>query len=488
MTQLLAAATSAAEIEVDVLVVGLESGDDAVALVGADEVNTAFGGELAATFELLGNKGKAGSVTFLPAGDSVSAKLIAAVGLGSSEDDDTFSPETVRRAAGEAVRSSFGHTSVAIALPGDSEAQATGALLGAYRPADYKTEDDDVKLPPETVTVLGADEAVVQRARGLAAGVSATRDWVNLPPNVLRPPTFADQIAAQSREAGLEVEILDEAALEAGNYGGILAVGQGSSAKPRLVKISYRSPEAEKHVALVGKGITFDTGGISLKPSQGMWDMKGDMGGAASVAGTMLAVAALKPRVNVTAWAALAENMPSGDAYRPGDVITTYSGKTVEVLNTDAEGRLVLCDAISRAVEDEPDAVYDVATLTGGQVIALGARTCGVMGTDEETARIKRVGDVTGEPMWPMPIPDDIKKNMTSTIADMVQVARGMKRDGHMLQGGYFLSKFVPEGQAWGHIDIAGPSDGTESYGYVPAGGSGIPVRTLVGLIEDFES
>ncbi|QSB06355.1 leucyl aminopeptidase [Natronoglycomyces albus] len=487
MTQLKAAATSAADIEVDVLVVGLVAGDDAPELVGAAEVNSAFD-DLAGTFQLLGNEGKASSVTFLPSQGNVAAKLILGVGLGKANDEGDFEAETLRRAAGEAVRASFGHATVAFALPGDTEAIATGALLGAYQAKTYKTDTDDIKLPPEAVTVLGADAATLTRVHGLAAGVFATRDWVNQPGNYLRPPSFADDIAHKSRAVGLEVDILDETALQEAGYGGILAVGMGSTEKPRLVKITYRAEGASKHVAFVGKGITFDTGGISLKPSQGMWDMKGDMGGAAAVCGAMLAIAEVKPNVNVTAWVALAENMPSGDAYRPGDVVTTYSGKTVEVLNTDAEGRMVLCDALWRAAEDSPDAIYDVATLTGGQVIALGARCAGVMGDEEETARIKRVGDSVGEMMWPMPIPEDIKKNMSSTIADVVQVARGMKRDGHMLQGGHFLSKFLPEGQAWAHIDIAGPSDGPDAYGYVPAGGSGIPVRTLVGLVEDFQS
>ncbi|MGH8876669.1 MAG: leucyl aminopeptidase, partial [Stackebrandtia sp.] len=379
MSRLIASAVDPATLDVEVLVVGLHSGDDGPFLAPGSEQVENLWGDLTETLELLGAKGTAGSVTTVPTAGRVTAKLIIAVGLGKPADDGTVETETLRRSAGAAARAAAGRASLAFALRGDAEALATGALLGAYQFAGYKSEDSERKNPVESIT-LDADQSVLERAASIADGVTAARDWVNTPANLLRPPNFADEVGRQARQAGLSVEVLDENALTEGGYGGILAVGMGSTAKPRLVRLAYRHEGATKHVAVVGKGITFDTGGISIKPANGMWDMKGDMGGAAAVAGTMLAVAALKPAVNVTGYLALAENMPSGDAYRPGDVVTIYGGKTVEVLNTDAEGRLILADALVRASEDSPDYLVDTATLTGAQLIALGARTPGVMG------------------------------------------------------------------------------------------------------------
>jgi leucyl aminopeptidase len=254
------------------------------------------------------------------------------------------------------------------------------------------------------------------------------------------------------------------------------------------VKLTYTPAQGDtgKRVALVGKGITFDTGGVSIKPAQGMWEMKSDMGGAAAVGATMLAVAALKPAVTVTAYLPMAENMPSGTAYRPGDVITMYDGKRVEVLNTDAEGRMILADAIARACEEGCDYLFETSTLTGGQVISLGKRISGVMGTPELCERVRTAGEAVGEPAWPMPLPDEVRKGMDSEVADISQVNAGMDRAGHMLQGGVFLREFVTDEVAWAHIDIAGPAYHTgEPTGYLTKGGTGVPVRTLLELIED---
>ncbi|MEU8613766.1 leucyl aminopeptidase, partial [Actinoplanes sp. NPDC048791] len=333
-----------------------------------------------------------------------------------------------------------------------------------------------------------AAAAEVRRAEVVSKVVRLTRDWVNTAPNELRPPQFADAVVAAAEGTGLEVEVLDFDALKAGGYGGIVAVGQGSEAPPRLVKHSYTPAGVTdpKRVALVGKGITFDTGGISIKPTAGMWEMKSDMAGAAAVGAALLAVAALKPAVAVTGYLAMAENMPSGTAYRPGDVITMFSGKRVEVLNTDAEGRMVLADAIARACADGTDYVFETSTLTGGQVVALGKRIAGVMGSPETCERVKAAGDAVGEPAWPMPLPDDVRKGMESEIADISQVNASMDRAGHMLQGGVFLREFVADGVEWAHIDIAGPSYHTgEPNGYWTKGGTGVPVRTLLALVDD---
>ncbi|GIG60484.1 putative cytosol aminopeptidase [Longispora fulva] len=498
MTTLALADTDPAELPVDAIVVGVYSDADPAAAPllaqGAEGVDAAFDGKLAATLALLGATGAVGEVTKLASLGATTAPVVAAVGLGTA---GPAPAETLRRAAGSAVRALTGTAKVALALPGLSgedgglRAVAEGALLGAYRFAGYKSKPAP-KAPVSTVTVLVTDaadkeaKAEIKRAAVIADAVTLCRDFVNTAPNELRPPSFADLASAAAKKAGLEVEVLDEKALRKGGYGGILAVGDGSEAKPRLVRITYKHKSAKKKVALVGKGITFDTGGVSIKPAAGMWEMKSDMGGAAAVIAAMIAIAALKPKVDVVAYAPMAENMPSGTAYRPGDIVTMYGGTKVEVLNTDAEGRMILGDAIARACEDEPNYLLETSTLTGGQVVSLGKRVHGLMGDAELCARVQAAGDRVGEQGWTMPLPDDIKKNMESDIADILQVSAGMDRGGHMLQGGIFLSAFVTEGVEFAHIDVAGPSyHSGEPYGYIAKGGTGVPVRTLIEAVED---
>jgi leucyl aminopeptidase len=433
--------------------------------------------------------------------------VLAAVGLGPEpvHDDHTgdgatsshsgaVPPETLRRAAGAATRALAGSDRVVLALQGPLRPVAEGALLGAYRFAGYKTRPAaDRRDPVRTVSVTDdgatttrAARAELRRATTVAGAVARARDWVNTAPNDLRPPAFADEIAAAGGKAGLDVEVLDERALRRGGYGGILAVGQGSAAPPRLVRLAYAPRGAKKRLALVGKGITFDTGGVSIKPASNMWEMKSDMSGAAAVAAATIAIAALAPKVAVTAYLPVAENMPSGTSYRPGDVVTMRDGSRVEVLNTDAEGRMILADAIARAVEDGTDYLLETSTLTGGQIIALGKRVSGLMGSEEFCARVRDIGARVGEPAWPMPMPDDVRKGMDSEVADLSQVNSGMDRAGHMLQGGVFLSHFVPEDLPWAHLDIAGPAyNAGEPAGYLPKGGTGVPVRTLIELADD---
>ncbi|MEV4637374.1 leucyl aminopeptidase [Actinoplanes sp. NPDC049548] len=496
-----------AELAVDALVIGLHSQpDEGGALLpaaGAESIAAAFDGKLTATLALLGATGAPGEVTKLATLGTVAAPLVVAVGLGDEPSGSAPATETLRRGTGAAVRALAGSETVALALPVPDDADAPsvlrgiveGALLGSYRFAGYKTKPQPTRRDPvkalQVVVPDAADAAAqseVARAEAVAKAVRLTRDWVNTAPNNLRPPAFADAVVAAAEGTGLEVEVLDADQLKAGGYGGIIAVGQGSEAPPRLVKLTYtpQGVENPKRVALVGKGITFDTGGISIKPTAGMWEMKSDMAGAAAVGATLLAVAALKPPVAVTGYLAMAENMPSGTAYRPGDVITMFNGKRVEVLNTDAEGRMVLADAIARACADGTDYIFETSTLTGGQVVALGKRIAGVMGTPETCERVKAAGDAVGEPAWPMPLPDDVRKGMESEIADISQVNAGMDRAGHMLQGGVFLREFVAEGVEWAHIDIAGPSYHTgEATGYWTKGGTGVPVRTFLTLIDD---
>jgi leucyl aminopeptidase len=323
----------------------------------------------------------------------------------------------------------------------------------------------------------------VEEAQTVARSVNAARDLVNTPASDLNPVTFADYVVEQSRGTKVSVEVLDDKALERGGYGGILGVGRGSATPPRLVKMSYKPRGAKAHLAFVGKGITFDSGGLSIKPTSGMATMKCDMSGAAAVVSAIQAIAELGLPVRVTGYAALAENMPSGTATRPGDVLTMYGGKTVEVLNTDAEGRLVLADAITDASEQKPDVIVDVATLTGACVIALGSRTSGIMSNRGELAdALRDEAANVGENMWPLPIPEEMKERVRgSKIADLAQ--HSTDRAGSALFAAAFLREFVGDGVDWAHLDIAGTAFNEGGpWGYTPHGGTGAAVRLLVQL------
>jgi leucyl aminopeptidase len=496
-----------AELAVDAIVIGLHSQpDDGGALLpaaGAESIAAAFDGKLTSTLALLGASGAPGEVTKLATLGTITAPLVIAVGLGDEPSGSAPELEKLRRGAGAAVRALAGSATVALALPVPDDQDAPGvlrailegALLGGYRFAGYKTKPQPNRREPVAALQVhvpdaadAAANAEVRRAETVGRAVRLTRDWVNMAPNELRPPQFADAVVAAAQGTGLEVEVLDFDELKAGGYGGIVAVGQGSEAPPRLVKLSYvpEGVESPKKVALVGKGITFDTGGISIKPTAGMWEMKSDMAGAAAVGAAMLAIAALKPGVAVSGYLAMAENMPSGSAYRPGDVITMFNGKRVEVFNTDAEGRMVLGDAIARACADGAEYVLEASTLTGGQVVALGKRIAGLMGSEAATELVRVAGDKVGEPAWPMPLPEEVRKGMESDIADICQTNNALDRAGHMLQGGVFLREFVADGVEWAHIDIAGPSyHSGEATGYWTKGGTGVPLRTLLQAIDD---
>jgi leucyl aminopeptidase len=518
--------TDPAELAADAVVIGVHSfvaaadgGNDGerpnplLLASGAESIAVAFDGKLTDTLVLLGATGGVGEVTKVATLGTITAPLVVAVGLGPEPTGALPATETLRRAAAVATRSLVGAETIAVALPvGDDDEHddreaitpsdalrgiAEGALLGSYRFTGYKSKPPSPRQTPVRRVLVHVPDATnaaataeINRAAIVGIAVARTRDWVNTAPNDLRPPAFAQQAAALASAAGLDVEVLDEQELKARGYGGITAVGQGSEAPPRLVRISYTpAGPATKKIALIGKGITFDSGGVSIKPAQGMWEMKSDMAGAAAVISTMIAVAALKPNVSVVAYAPMAENMVSGSAYRPGDVVTMYNGKRVEVLNTDAEGRLILGDAIARACEDNPDYLFETSTLTGGQVVALGKRVAGVMGDAATCERVRVAGDRVGEAAWPMPLPDDVRKGMDSDVADISQVNAGMDRAGHMLQGGVFLSEFVTPDLAWAHIDIAGPSyHSGEPTGHWSKGGTGVPIRTLLELIDSIDA
>ena len=480
----------------DALVVGVAKGAKGPVLAAGSDAGRALRG-LAASFAALGVTGAPDEVVKVPAPAGVAAGVVVLTGLGEAR--RRYDAETLRRAAGAATRALTGRARVVLALPSDSaadlEAVATGALLGAYEFTRFRTKSaDPSREGVRTIVVASslaagddakAARAALARARAIGSAVGLTRDLVNTPPNVLTPVEFASIATREGRAVGLDVRVLDEKVLKKGGYGGIIGVGQGSANPPRLVRIAYRHPRATKHIAFVGKGITFDTGGISIKPAAGMEAMKSDMGGAAAVLAALVAIARLKPVVNVTGWAPMAENMPSGTAQRPSDVLTTFSGRTVEVLDTDAEGRLVLADAIGAAQEDSLDVLIDIATLTGAQIVALGSRTSGIMGNDDALrGKVHDAAGRVGEAMWPMPLPEELRKGLDSAVADIANIDRA--RQGGMLSAGLFLRDFVADDLPWAHIDIAGPSfNGAAPFGYTPKGATGSGVRTLVQLAED---
>ena len=430
----------------------------------------------------------------------------------------------LRRAAGRATRALAGTDSAVLALPALCEEQLAavvhGAALGAYswsatknedRPGQEKTSKWTSPLKSIFIVSPLADTPEGQEAMAgalaLAQATALTRDLVNEPPNRLTPQVFAERARAAGQAAGIRVEIWDAPALVEQGFGGILGVAQGSVHPARLVRLEWSpvhaaeaaggrtSSQAEgdgaagrpKHVALIGKGITFDSGGLSLKPASSMPEMKSDMAGAATVLGAIVTAARLALPIRVTAWLALAENMPGADAQRPSDVITMFDGTTVEVTNTDAEGRLVMADALARAVTEEPDAVLDVATLTGAQIVALGDHVAAVMGTPDLREEVVAAAQRAGESFWPMPLPAHLRATLDSPFADLRNTKVG-SRAGGMLSAGLFLREFVGR-RPWAHLDIAGPAYNDSSpWGLTPTGGTGMGVSTLVELLRSLSA
>ncbi|HEY3514119.1 leucyl aminopeptidase [Kribbella sp. NPDC051137] len=492
MTTITLSKSDAAGVKTDALVIGVVKLGGGVTLpAGTESLNAAYGGKLVEVLTGLGATGKAGEVTKVPGPKPGKSATLVAVGLGAAP-DGSLKTEDLRAAAGAGVRATKTGQSVAFALPTpDAEcvrAVAEGALLGRYAFTAYKSSDSNEA--PGNLTVLtdlarNKDaKAALERAQVTAESVAQVRDWVNTPPSDLHPVEFAADAVKLGKEFGVKVEVLDEKALAKGGYGGILGVGQGSANPPRLVRLTYTPKKPVTHLAFVGKGITFDSGGLSLKTSTGMVSMKSDMAGAAAVIGATLAIARLGLPVQVTTYAAMAENMPSGSAARPSDVLTMYGGKTVEVLNTDAEGRLVLGDALVRASEDAPDLIVDVATLTGACVVALGTKVAGAFGnTDSARDRVVDAAVASGEAMWPLPIPAEMldKLKSHSKVADLANITG--EPWGGALAAAAFLGDFVADGIDWVHLDVAGPAfnDGAAG-GYTPTGGTGYAVRTLIEL------
>ncbi|WP_238997789.1 leucyl aminopeptidase [Nocardioides limicola] len=483
---------SPAKTRADVVIVGVADTRKGLTALGPGaDVQQAYGRKWRPLLSTLGFTAKANEVVKVPTSESVNSPLLMLVGLGETTDP---TEECLRAAAGAAARALTNVASAAVALPTDTPervgAVTEGFCLGRYTFTRYKSNAEDDPVNDIVVLSEGARRnemvAAFDAAQAVANAVATARDWVNMPPGDLTPPLFAAAIEAGHAELTkgrggppVELTVYDEDALADLGCGGLLGVGVGSSAPPRLVELVYAPKDAVAHLALVGKGITFDSGGLSIKPAASMATMKCDMAGAATVVQATFAIAALGLPVKVSTFVPLAENMVSGTSTRPGDVLSLYGGTTVEVSNTDAEGRLVLADALVRATEVDPDVIVDVATLTGAMVMALGDRMAGVMGTDAAVAQVLAAAETAGEPMWAMPIPEEMSERVRSSkIADLAQ------HDAIRWGGGLFAAAFLREftaGRPWAHVDVAGPAynNGAPS-GHLPSGGTGFGVATLV--------
>jgi leucyl aminopeptidase len=484
-----------ADLDVDVLVIGVRKTASGPQLLADGSQFEA----LAATLAAIGISGAQDEVRRLPTVAGIAARSLALVGVGGS-----LGTNELRYAAGTAARQVRGAVSLGMALPAETAddllAILEGAAIGAYSYLTFRTPTaEPAKNPATSITVLGnidGGATLAEQATIVATAIHTVRDLVNAPSSHLYPESFVQEALVLADGAPVETAVLREKELLAGGFGGILGVGQGSVRGPRLVKVSYSPTGATKHLALVGKGITFDSGGISLKSPASMVGMKFDMTGAATVLAVTLAAARLGLPLRITAWLCLAENLPSGSAIKPNDVLHMKGGKTVEVLNTDAEGRLVLAEGIVAASEENPDAIIDVATLTGAQVIALGNRYSGVMGDEQLVDQVVATARRVGETFWPMPLPAEVRTILSSDVADIANSKPGNTAAG-MLAGGVFLSEFVGStGQGddkrtipWAHIDIAGPSDNKGGgYGYVGKGPTGVTVRALLALAGEFSA
>lgn len=482
---------SLADANVSMLVVGAVAGPDEAQITldaAGEALSATLGFDLAAAAAATAFDASIGSVARVPAGAAVTADLVVVVGLGPAEEVGT---DQIRQGAALAAGVAERRASVASALgatagvAGAARAAVEGFELGAHRFRAYKTDDHVHQLADvhHAIAADDADELVLGSIS--AAATRLVRDLGNTAPLDKRPPALAERAAELVADLPITVTILDDAALTAGGYGGHLGVGAGSSAESRLVELAYRPEGAARHVALVGKGITFDSGGLSLKPPKAMEWMKIDMAGAATVLAVVIAAAQLELPVAVTGIMCLAENMPSGSATRPGDVLTMKGGVTVEVLNTDAEGRLVLADGLVHAgeLDPAPDQIIDLATLTGGVIHALGAKFTALI-SEDAGLRDELLGAATAsdEPMWPLPMAvAQYDAELKSEVSDIRNVGGN---GASTIRAALFLRRFAPSSIPWAHLDIAGSAWNDESpYGYVPKGATGAPARTMIDFL-----
>ncbi|MFA5786369.1 MAG: leucyl aminopeptidase [Actinomycetota bacterium] len=436
-------------------------------------------------------KAEVGETLAVPAAGGCRARTLMFLGLGEKSKANA---DTLRRAGAALVRRVAGYKKAATTLAGAVElapevavgALAEGLLLGSYRFDQYKSEPTpsvlaEVALLARDVRAAAARKAL-ERARIYVEATFLARDLVNEPAGNLDPAGLAAIAKTEAKKAGLTVKIWDEKDLAREGFGGTLAVGVGSAKPPRLIELRYNPAGAKGRVVLVGKGVTFDSGGLSLKPADFMLTMKDDMSGGAAVIAVMSALGALGVKTEVVGLIPAAENMPSGTATHIGDVARIRGGKTVEILNTDAEGRLLLADAIAYAGESSPDAIVDIATLTGACVVALGAKVAGLFGSDENLVRaLLAAAEKTGEPIWHLPLVTEYAKEMESAVADLRNIGTG--RHGGAINAALFLKEFVGE-RSWAHVDIAGPAFAESEDGYLAKGGTGFAVRTLLAWLE----
>jgi leucyl aminopeptidase len=479
-------------------VVAVMASEGGELLEAGKALDSASGGRIGKAVKATRFTGAAGQTVDILAPEGVDFARVLVIGVGKLDAADSM---TVERWAGHAVRRTLtsGAEKLVLqpdALPAVTKAEAgahaaMGARLASYRFDSYRTKLKPDQQPTLTAVEIMLDGPAAARARAekdaaIVEGVFFARDLVSEPPNVLYPESFAERLR-DLETLGVEVDVIEPATMEKLGMGALLGVAQGSARPGRLVTMSWKGATAKKArpVALVGKGVTFDTGGISLKPGAAMDEMKGDIGGAAAVAGTMKAVAQRKAKANVIGVVALVENMPGANAQRPGDIVHTMSGQTIEVLNTDAEGRLILADAVWYAQDKfEPAAVIDLATLTGAVIVALGHEMAGMYANDEDlAASILTAGQAEGEPVWRMPLGPSYDKLIDSPNADMKNIA-GKPMAGSIV-GAQFIKRFVKDGVPWAHIDIAGTAwkPGPYEDPLSPAWATGYGVRLLNRLI-----
>jgi leucyl aminopeptidase len=439
-------------------------------------------------------KGNLGEILTIHTMGKLAAKRVLVVGLGQQSKVNSKSLQRACAIATRRLQDTGAHTiALAIDLHNDkvsteqsTQAQTEGALLGLYTFRAYQTADKDqrgithIQIYTDSASKVQAEQAI-NKAKILADATNTARDLVNEPPNVLTPTELAQRAVAMAKQTGLEYEVFDREKIAQLGMGGLIGVSQGSAQPPRFIVLRYRgAPENTQALGLVGKGITFDTGGISIKPADHMDEMKGDMGGAAAVFGAMQAIANLKPHINVTALIPTCENMPSGTAYRPGDILRILNGKTIEIVNTDAEGRLVLADGLSYAVKEGLSPIINLATLTGGVVVALGSVMTGLFCNNETlTNEIISAGQSAGEKYWPLPLDDEYQELIKSEIADIKQTGG---RYASSVSAAKILEHFV-DNTPWAHLDIAGTSYVENKKSYQEKGGTGVGVRTLAELI-----
>ncbi len=471
--------TPADKIEADAVVVSLYQDESPQG--AAAEVDKATGGAITRLIELGDVTGKANELVSLLAPAGVATPRLLIVGLGCR---DKFDRNAAFEACGTAAKQLAGKQRGTVAFclesqwPADTiEAAIAGAIVGCQGQDLYRAEK---KLTPfSQLLVRGGGDGAINSGIILGESINFTRHLVNEPPQAIYPESFADAAAEMAAECGLEIEVWDQARLEKENCGSLLAVGRGSSRPPRLVIMRHKgAPDDASTLALVGKGVTFDSGGLSLKPTDGMLTMKCDMAGGATVVGAMRVIALLNLEVNVIGLVGLAENMVSADCYKLGDVLTARNGRTIEVHNTDAEGRLVLADVLSTAVDEGATRIIDLATLTGACVVALGLDVAGLMSNDDTWRdAVADAAKACGEPAWPLPMFSSFDEQIKSKVADIKNVGEG--RWGGAITAAKFLEQFVGD-VPWTHIDIAGPAFREKPKSFCDAGASGQFVRTLV--------